>query len=141
MNGDEPGKGLHIDDDWKTEAAQEKERLAAQERAAGAEGGAGAVPEVGFMDLLNLIAVQAAVGLGGGQGAGGEHIPPNFAHAKYFIDLLDLLGQKTKGNLTPEEKKTLDAITYELRMQYVQITTTGGIPPAATPPPATTPGG
>ena len=138
MNGDEPGKGLHIDDDWKTEAAQEKKRLAAQERAA-AKGGGGTVPEAGFMDLLNLIAVQAAVGLGGMQGPGGEHIPPNPLLAKHHIDLLGVLAEKTAGNLTPEEKKTLDAIIYELRMQYVQMAAAGGMPPAPDAP-AETPG-
>lgn len=135
MNGDEPSKGLHIDDDWKTEAAQEKERLAERESATAAEGGTGPAPKAGFMDLLNLLAMQAAVGLGGMQGPGGERIPPNPALASHYIDLLDVLGEATKGNLTPEEKKTLDAVTYELRMQYVQLAATGGAPPEGGVPP------
>ena len=117
---DEPtDSGLHIDTDWKEEAAREKERLAQKE---GQQTGAGgAVPEAaGFADLVNSIAMQAAIGLGGYEGPGGERIPPNLQLAKHHINMLDLLEQKTKGNLTAEEKRALDAVVYELRMQYVQ---------------------
>jgi hypothetical protein len=41
--------------------------------------------------------------------------------AKHYIDTLVLLEQKTKGNLTEDEKKLLDRSLYEARMQYVQI--------------------
>lgn len=120
---DERASGLHIDSDWKSEAAREKERLAEQERAAKREGRAdhGPVGPPSILDLINLIAMQAAVGLGGYQGPGGERIPPNFASAKHHIDLLDVLEQKTKGNLTDDEKRLLDRVLYELRLQYVQF--------------------
>jgi len=42
--------------------------------------------------------------------------------AKYKIDLLGMLQQKTEGNLTPEEKKQLDEVLYQLRMLYLQKT-------------------
>jgi len=123
--------GLHIDSDWKTEAAAEKERLAAQEKKEAAEKTAtGGEPPIGFIDLLNMLAMQAAIGLGGYQGPGGERIPPNPAAAKHNIDLLEVLQEKTKGNLTADEEKVLSAVLYELRMNFVQAT-------SATPPPAT----
>jgi hypothetical protein len=112
--------GLHIDADWKTEAANEKERLAAEEAEARASGAAGAEPPAAFVDLLNMLAMQAAIALGGYQGPGGERIPANPIAAKHHIDLMDVLKQKTAGNLTDEEQRTLDAVIYELRMQYVQ---------------------
>ena len=123
----QPG-GLHIDSDWKTEAAREKERLASQESAE-----AKAAPgEANFVELLNLLAMQAAIALGGYQGPGGERIAPNPAAAKHQIDLLGVLEQKTAGNLSDEEKKMLDGVIYELRMQYVQAV--GGMPsPGAAP--------
>ncbi|MBF0496806.1 MAG: DUF1844 domain-containing protein [Deltaproteobacteria bacterium] len=40
--------------------------------------------------------------------------------AKYNIDLLAMLKEKTKGNLTAEEDKLLDGLLYELRIKYVQ---------------------
>ncbi len=133
MNGEESKSGLHIDSDWKTEAAREKELLAQQEqRQAGpqAGAGAGASPEL-FIELINLLAIQATVGLGGYQGPGGERIPANLAAAKHHIDLLEVLEKKTEGNLTEEEKSMLGGVLYELRMQYVQ--TVSAPPPAPDP--------
>lgn len=108
---------MHIDSDWKTEAAKEKERLAGQERASRST--AGAEPAANFVELVNLMAMQAAIGLGGYQGPGGERIPPNPIMAKHHIDLLEVLEKKTAGNLTEDEKRILDGVLYELRMQYV----------------------
>lgn len=124
MSENESASELHIDADWKTEAAQEKERLAAQEqleqKASGAQA-AGPAPVAGFIELVNILVMQIAVALGGMQDAGGARIPPNFANAKHLIDLLDVLDQKTRGNLAPDEKRMLDTALYELRLQYVQV--------------------
>ena len=124
--------GLHIDSDWKTEAAREKEQLAAQEQkeAAAIPAAAGGEPPIGFVDLINMLAMQAAIGLGGYQGAGGERIPPNPAAAKHNIDLLEVMQEKTKGNLSADEEKVLGAVLYELRMNFVQATSPTPPPPA-----------
>jgi hypothetical protein len=119
MSADQGPGGLHIDSDWKQEAAREKARLAEQERGAKGE----APPSVRFLDLINLIAMQALVGLGGLQGPDGEQIPANPALAQHHIDLLALLVDKTRGNLTPDEERTLETVLYELRMQYVELAT------------------
>ena len=128
MDNEESKSRLHIDSDWKTEAAQEKDRLAHEEQAAAGGPGAAAPEAPSFAELLNMLAMQAAIALGGYQGPGGERIPPNPAAAKHHIDLLDVLEQKTKGNLTDEEKRALDGVLYELRIQYVQAVS-GGAPP------------
>ena len=39
--------------------------------------------------------------------------------AKYLIDTLDMLKQKTAGNLTPEETAALDDVLHQLRMAFV----------------------
>ncbi len=113
---------IHIDSDWKQEAAKEKERLAQQEKAE-PRAAPGAAGPVNFFELLNVLVMQAAVALGGVVGPRGEQIPPNVHSAKYFIDLLDVLAEKTKGNLTDEEKRALESVLYELRLQYVQLVT------------------
>ena len=123
---DKPG-GLHIDTDWKSEAAREKQRLAEQERKQRRPAAEGEPSSPMFAELVNVLALQAAVALGGFQGPGGERIPPNPAAAKHHIDLLEVLEQKTAGNLTEEEKRLLSSVLYELRMQYVQ--SAGGAPP------------
>jgi hypothetical protein len=127
---EEPKGKLHIDSDWKSEAAREKQRLAEQEQA----GRPGApVGESSFMELVNLLVMQAAIALGGYQGPGGERIPANPMAAKHHIDMLEVLEKKTAGNLTDEEKRTLDAVLYELRMQYVQLVTSPRRPGAGSP--------
>ena len=139
MSEDTPGGGLYIDDDWKNEAAREKEQLAAQEQKERAKGQPGATSgaqgdPVSFIDLVNLLAIQVVVGLGGMAGPDGKQIPPNPMVAQHHLDMLDMLRGKTEGNLTEEEKKTLDAVLYELRMQYVQAATAqSGRPQPGTP--------
>ncbi len=117
---DEGSSKLHIDSDWKTEAAREKERLAKETAEDTAP--AGGVPgQPVLADLINMLAMQAAIALGGYKGPGGDSIPANPEAAKHHIDLLDVLEQKTKGNLSDDEKHVLDTVLYELRMQYVQV--------------------
>ncbi len=133
MSEQSTGEGFHIDSDWKEEAAREKELLAEQERQErqerGVSGTSAGVPPATFVELVNTLAMQAVIALGGMQGAGGERIPPNPLAAKHHIDLLEVLQQKTGGNLTEDEKRALDGVLYELRMQYVQVATVPSPPP------------
>jgi hypothetical protein len=50
----------------------------------------------------------------------GERHEPDLVAAHQMIDLISLLQEKTKGNLTPDEAKLVDDLLYELRMRYVQ---------------------
>ncbi len=43
----------------------------------------------------------------------------NLPLAKQSIDIIEMLKEKTKGNLDPEEEKLLDIVLYDLRMKYV----------------------
>jgi len=112
---DEPK--LHIDDDWKSQAAREKEQLAETVESQADR----APPKADFLGLLNLLAMQAMVGLGGFAGPGGQEIPPNLELAKHHIDLIDTLDRKTQGNLDPEEKRLIDTTLHQLRMAYVEM--------------------
>jgi hypothetical protein len=56
---------------------------------------------------------------------GGRKTEPNLAAAQQIIDILALLEQKTRGNLTAEERQLLEQIIYELRMRYVEASKTG----------------
>ena len=108
---------LYIDDDWKQEAAKEKERLAETTEVGGEYG----LPAPSFAGLVNLLAMQAIVGLGGMAGPGGQEIPPNLELAKHHIDLLDVLDKKTAGNLDANEKTIMDSTLHQLRMAYVEM--------------------
>ena len=126
MTSEDASSRLHIDSDWKQEAEREKAKLAEAEQQSQKEppaGAAGAPRPVGFLDLVNLLAMQASIGISGWAGSGGQQMPPDPELAKHHIDLLDVLEKKTEGNLTDEEKRTLSTVTYELRMQFVQSAT------------------
>lgn len=125
---------LQIDDDWKSEAQAEKERLAQLEKE-NVRGGArlsGAASEPSFPEVIQLLAMQAMVGLGGMRGPGGQDIPPNLDVAKHYIDLLGVLETKTKGNLNEQEKAMLDSTLHQLRMAYVEVVS-GTVPPPGAP--------
>ena len=120
---DEPGKAkIHVDSDWKMEAQAKKEELAAEEQSA-AQTGSGPVPVPKMADLLNLIAMPAAMALGGYRTPDGQVVPPDFAAGKYHIDMLEVLAEKTKGNLTDEESRTLSTLLHQLRMQFTESVT------------------
>lgn len=108
---------IHIDDDWKSEAAAEKERLAKQVD----EKASGSIPAPTFIEIVQTLAMQAMVGLGGMQGPDGQAIPANLDLAKHFIDMLDVLEKKTKGNLEENERDVLDTTLHQLRMAYVEV--------------------
>lgn len=50
-----------------------------------------------------------------------EALPVNLPQAKEIIDLLSVLEEKTKGNLTSEEQTVLRDMLYALRMKYVTL--------------------
>lgn len=52
----------------------------------------------------------------------GEAADPNPALARQTIDTLEMLHEKTRGNLDEEEKKLFDGLLYELRMRFVEFT-------------------
>ncbi len=120
----EESKKFIVDDDWKAQARREKERLAAE-----AEKSVEQFPAPSFGELVNLLVMQAMVGFGLVSGPDGRRIPPHLETAKHFIDMLQVLEDKTKNNLTAEEKKLLDQVLYELRLQYVQFAS-ATLPPA-----------
>lgn len=57
---------------------------------------------------------------------GGKPSPPNLAAAQQMIDILALLEQKTRGNLTAEERQLLEQVLYELRLRFVEVRSAGG---------------
>ena len=123
-------KKILVDDDWKAEARREKERLAKE--AVRPE----ALPVPSFAELINLIVMQVMVGMGMVGSPGGERIPPNLEVAKHFIDMLQVVEDKTRNNLTPEEKALLDQVLYETRMTFVQVAGGAGAPSGPPVPPA-----
>jgi len=130
---------IHVDDDWKAQAQAEKakltekEKAAKQKQAAAAAGTAGdakasadaakpgQVPPADFNTLVSSIATQALFSMGAMPDPQTGQRYTNLDYARHHIDTLGVIEEKTKGNLTDEEQKTLSSTLYELRQSYVQI--------------------
>jgi hypothetical protein len=77
-------------------------------------------PELSFVAFVVSIASTAAIHLGDlADPATGQRMEPNLEGAKQMIDILTLLEEKTRGNLTMEERQVLEQVLYELRLHYV----------------------
>ena len=119
-------KKIIIDEDWKKEAQKEKEILAAQEEAEKKKTpeeskARGPLPKGNFAALISMLTTQALFALGLLQIKGQEEKGADLTLAKYNIDMLETLQEKTKGNLTEDEKKVLENTLNEVRMAYVKV--------------------
>ena len=74
-----------------------------------------------FIDLVQSLQMGAMAGLGMLQGHDGKRSPVDLPAAKDAIDLLGILQEKTKGNLTKEEEEVLREGLYHLRMGYMAM--------------------
>jgi len=123
----EQEKKIIVDEDWKQEAQKEKEILAEQEEAEKKDKQQeqqprGPLPEGNFAALISMLATQSLFAMGLLQVKGQEGRKPDLELAKYNIDMLQVLEDKTKGNLSKEEEAVLSNTLNELRMGYVQVT-------------------
>ncbi|MGD0226429.1 MAG: DUF1844 domain-containing protein [Terriglobia bacterium] len=75
----------------------------------------------GFETLVSYLSTTTMFQLGLIPGPGGERIPADMTNAQRTIDLLQVLQEKTQGNLTPQESRLLDDVLYELRMTFVEL--------------------
>lgn len=138
-DGTQDAPKIQIDSDWKAQAQAEKEKLAAASKpkaAAGSSadgkagqtpesggeksGGGGGIPPANFETLLSSFVTQALFAMGAIPDPQTGKPALHLDLARYQIDMLSVLEEKTKGNLTDEETKMLAGTLYELRTRYVQ---------------------
>jgi hypothetical protein len=83
--------------------------------------GIGPQPAVTFDHLVNQLYVSAMIQMGAGTQEG-QRPRVDILGAKQTIDLMGILAEKTKGNLTEAEDRTLQAVLYEVRMAFLELT-------------------
>jgi len=88
--------------------------------------------EITFVGFVLSLAHTAAVHMGDvpdpvSGTTGAAHLPA----AQQMIDILALLEEKTRGNLSAEERQLLEQILFELRMRFAELAKTG--PPGPEP--------
>ena len=86
----------------------------------------GAPPQSEFAMFLSSLSMQAMLALGEITHPATGLAQPDLEQARYLVDVIGLLQEKTQGNLSPDEAALLDGLLYELRMKYVEKTQGGG---------------
>lgn len=76
--------------------------------------------EVNFMMFITSLSMQAMMSLGLYPNPITKKEEKNLDAAKYTIDTITMIQEKTKGNLTSEESRLIDNILYDLRMKYIE---------------------
>lgn len=120
---DEAGEApkIIVDSDWKSQAQAEKQKLAEQEAARQeATGDGGGMPPVDFRAVVGMLASQAIMYMGGVADKAGRAVFDPY-YAQYMIDMLGVLEEKTKGNITKEESDDLATVLHELRGRFVEM--------------------
>jgi hypothetical protein len=80
------------------------------------------LPPISFATFILSLSSGALVQLGELPDPFTQKIEKNFTAAQQTIDILGLLEEKTKGNLTPDESGVLEEILYDLRVRFLRAT-------------------
>ena len=76
-------------------------------------------PVVDFKFFVTTLALQASIALGHMANPATEKVEEDLAQAKFLVDTLGMLQEKTKNNLTKDETQLFDNLLYELRVAYL----------------------
>jgi hypothetical protein len=100
-----------VDEDWKAQVEKEKREAETKKEP---------YHEPTFTVFLSSMSMQAMIALGKLQNPATGKLEKNIAQARFLIDMLGILKDKTKGNLNPEEENLLNESLFNLRLLYVQ---------------------
>ena len=107
-------KKKKVDETWKN--AVEKEKTTGADASQVRE----EYPqEIDFGLFLSSLMIEGLIALGEIENSVTRKKEINLGQATYVIDVISMLEEKTKNNLTQEEQKSVEQVLYELRMRYV----------------------
>jgi signal recognition particle GTPase len=107
-----------IDQAWKQKVKAEKER--AREEREKKEEPIRQYPEASFGNFVAGLATQALVAMGEIENPITGKLEKDLGQARYTIDVMQILREKTKGNLTEEEERILQELLYQVQMAFVR---------------------
>lgn len=81
------------------------------------------LPKIDFSTFVLSLGTSALfhMGLVSDPSSGEKTGEPNLPLASQTIDTLEMLEEKTRGNLNDEEAKLIDSLLFEMRMRYVEV--------------------
>lgn len=100
-----------VDEEWKTQVEKEKHK---------AQDDKNIYHEPTFTIFLSSLGMQAMIALGKLENPLTGKADKNMEQARFLIDTLSILKEKTKGNVSQEEEKMLNESIYNLQLIYVQ---------------------
>ncbi|UYV14038.1 MAG: DUF1844 domain-containing protein [Phycisphaera sp.] len=112
---------LIIDSDWKNQAEAERQKLADQEKEKAEQATERELPPADIMGIVQILATQALLYMGAFPDPQTGRAMVAMDLAKFHVDLLGTLEEKTKGNLSDEEAETVKQTAHELRLQFVEV--------------------
>ena len=125
----ENNSGQH-DQESQQSGSQDQEKVSREKRQKAAEAFAstakerehqeGPLPKVDLNTFVLSLSSSVLVQLGEVCDPNSGQTCQNLDIARHTIDILGMLEQKTRGNLTPDEETLLKNVLFELRMKYVQ---------------------
>lgn len=115
MSDDKPR--IVVDSDWKAQAEADKEQLAEK---VGPKPQQEGLPPADFITHCASLATQAMIFMGAIANPLTGQADIDFEQARYIVDTLSMLKDKTKGNLESHEAETLDSLIGELKLIWVQ---------------------
>lgn len=102
-----------VDESWKEDIKKEKEKVAEEKEE-------GHLPEANFRSFITGLVMQSLMAMGEIPDPVTKQKQKNLSQAKYLIDTLMMLREKTRGNLSEEEEGLLEGAIHELQMKYLK---------------------
>lgn len=135
-------KKIIIDEDWKSQVEAEREAAkAAGDPAAKGEASTDPsammgdadppMPPASYTILISTLATEAMMALGQMPHPLTGEVTPRRNQAKYLIDTIAMLHEKTKGNVSAEETAGVEELLHTLKMAFVQMPKTAASPPGS----------
>ncbi|MES1210095.1 MAG: DUF1844 domain-containing protein [Pseudomonadota bacterium] len=127
-NGDSKPSGFTVNDRRASHEEAKPPAAPAAPAAAAAPadepGAAAGFPPVDFHTFILSLGSSALLHLGELEHPEAGDARQDLSLAKHTIDILAMLDEKTKGNLSPAEEKLMESLLFDLRLRYVEATKT-----------------
>lgn len=116
--GEIPLAKKKVDESWKSDIKKEKEKLKDSGEKPSKER---EMPEADFRSFVTGLIMQGLMFMGEIPDPVSRKKTRNLPQAKYMIDILMMLREKTAGNLIGEEQEILEGALHELQMKFVKM--------------------
>jgi hypothetical protein len=107
-----------VDESWKEKVIGEKDKVSETQEKSEQENQE--MPPVDFNLFVSSLGMQALMALGELENPITNKRQKELPQAKYLIDTMAMIQEKTKGNLNEQESDMIEQMLYQLRMKFVE---------------------